>query len=147
MLAPPASHPCQELQLARPHTDGPDGQIAGPDRFHAAALGPLSSLFYRREIYFPEALGQEKTRFLEVCQKGGNPPRKQTRPFSLQSFLLAHVKPSLLPRGKGKPSGSKSLLVMNCCWRTGAARTASTLTPSCPLCAGWLFKSAGVMFP
>lgn len=74
---------CQRLQAARPHTGHPDGRVPGPDRSPAAAWGPLSGLFYRREIYFPEVLGQEKTCFLEVCQKGGNPPRKQTRPFSL----------------------------------------------------------------
>lgn len=81
---PSHSHPGQRLQQpARPHTGHPDSQVARPDGSHAAALGPLSGLFYRREIYFPEVLGQEKTRFLEVCQEGGNPPRKQTRPFSL----------------------------------------------------------------
>lgn len=78
------SHPGQRLQQpARLHTGHPDSQVTKPDGSHAAALGPLLGLFYRREIYFPEVLGQEKTRFLEVCQEGGNPPRKQTRPFSL----------------------------------------------------------------
>lgn len=80
---PSSFHLCQGLQPARPHTGHPDGQVSGPDWSHAAALGPLSRLFCRSEIYFLGVLGQEKTCFLEVCQEGGNPPRKQTRPFFL----------------------------------------------------------------
>lgn len=81
--APLPSRLSQGMQPAKPQAGHPDSQVIGPDGSHVAALGPLSGLFYGEEIYFPEVSGQEKTHFLEACQEGGNPPRKQTRPFSL----------------------------------------------------------------
>lgn len=80
-----------------------------------AALGPLPDLFSTREIYFPDVLGQEKTRFLEACQEGGDPPRKQTRPFpslSLSVFpaFLCQVLPGQLPL-----SGKKAVRMKGPC--------------------------------
>lgn len=83
MLIHPLLGSSQGLQPPRPHTGHPDSLVTGPDESQAAAPGPLSGLLYRREIYFLDVLGQEKTRFLEAGQEGGNPPRKHTRPFSL----------------------------------------------------------------
>ena len=82
LLTPPTSRLSQGMQPAKPQAGHPDSQVTGPDGSHVAALGPLRSVL-QEEIYFPEVSGQEKTHFLEACQEGGNPPRKQTRPFSL----------------------------------------------------------------
>ena len=82
LLTPPTSRLSQGMRPAKPQAGHPDSQVTGPDGSHVAALGPLRSIL-QEEIYFPEVSGQEKTHFLEACQEGGNPPRKQTRPFSL----------------------------------------------------------------
>lgn len=105
---------------------------------HTAGLGPLSGLFYRREIYFPEVLGQEKTRFLEACQ--GRRQSTQETNKTLFSIVFP-VSPSQTlpapPEWKESCRDQSLVFVMNGCWLNRHRKDCQPVNSFLPM-TGWL---------
>lgn len=74
-----------------------------------AGLGPLSGLFYRGEIYFPEVSEQENTSWKHAKKEAIHPGNQQDSfLYSLPRFPMSN--PPCSPWVKGELSGSKPCL-------------------------------------
>lgn len=105
---------------------------------HTAGPGPLSGLFYGREIYFPEVLGQEKTRFLEACQER----RQSTQETNKTLFSIVFpVSPCQTlpapPEWKESCQDQSLVFVMNGCWLDPHRKDCQPVNSFLPM-TGWL---------